>query len=376
MNPGAFDYAAHLEQLGVDAVATVNGIEAVEVVESGNESLRWCVWNRVDRWRDAIRLAALQSLEAPALGLFLGIVIGERGYIDPDVRDQFMTTGTVHLLSISGSHLGLVAMLSFALIKHGCSWLPAPWLLRLSRRITPTRLAAAGTLGPASAYACLAGAEVATVRSLVMVFVALVAKWLGYEQRIFHALAAAALAIVLHDPQVIYDISFQLSFVSVCAVGWRLSQARGVQEEIGPPSRLYWAGRWGAEALAMSAVVTMTTIPLVAFYFNQVSWLGLVTNLVAVPIMGGVLVPMGLLAALWCVGADGAGLRFAAMIQWSMDGFVSVLSGISQVPGSEWHLAAPSLPSLVLFYACLAGMWIGRERRRSILIAISRPPTT
>src|SRR5574339_1075558 len=51
VNPGAFDYAAHLEQLGVDAVATVNGIEAVEVVESGNESLRWCVWNRVDRWR-------------------------------------------------------------------------------------------------------------------------------------------------------------------------------------------------------------------------------------------------------------------------------------------------------------------------------------
>jgi hypothetical protein len=50
--------------------------------------------------------------EQPALGLFLGIVIGERGYLDPDVRDQFMITGTVHLLSISGSHLGLVALLS------------------------------------------------------------------------------------------------------------------------------------------------------------------------------------------------------------------------------------------------------------------------
>jgi len=89
----------------------------------------------------------------------------------------------------------------------------------MSRRITPTRLAAATTLFPATAYACLAGAEVATVRSLVMVFVALLAKWLGCEQRMFHALAAAALAIVLQDPQVIYDISFQLSFLSVCAVG-------------------------------------------------------------------------------------------------------------------------------------------------------------
>jgi competence protein ComEC len=56
------------------------------------------------------------------------------------------------------------------------------------------------------------------------------------------------------------------------------------------------------------------------------------------------------------------------MIQWSMDRFVSVLTGISQFPGSEWHLAAPSLPSLVLFYACLAGVWLGDERRRTVWI--------
>lgn len=363
LNPGGFNYAAYLEHQGIDAVATVNGLEAVEILESGHESLRWSIWNRVDHWRDAIRLAALQSLEPPAVGLFLGVVIGERGYLDPELRDQFMITGTVHLLSISGSHLGLVAMLSFVAIKQGCLWLPASWLLRMSRRITATRLAAAVTLFPASAYACLAGAEVATVRSLVMVLVALAAKWLGYEQRIFHALAAAALAIVLHDPQVIYDISFQLSFLSVCAVGWRLSQAPRVEEEgVERPSRLARAGQWGMEALVMSAVVTITTMPLVAFYFNQVSWLGLVTNLIAVPVMGGLLVPLGLLAALWHEGGDAAGLPFAAVIQWSMDSFVSVLADIAQLPGSEWHLAAPALPSLLLFYACLAGLWVGFQQ--------------
>lgn len=370
LNPGGFNYAAYLERQGIDAVATVNGLEAVEVLESGRENVRWRIWNQFDRWRDAIRLSALQSLEQPALGLFLGIVIGERGYLDPDVRDQFMITGTVHLLSISGSHLGLVAMLSFTAIKHCLLWLPASWLLGMSRRITPTRLAAAATLFPATAYACLAGAEVATVRSLVMVFVALLAKWLGCEQRMFHALAAAALAIVLHDPQVIYDISFQLSFLSVCAVGWRLAQLTGVQEEKGiKPSRLLRARQWGMEALAMSALVTVTTIPLVAFYFNQVSWLGLVTNLAAVPIMGGVLVPMGLLAALCHGGTEGGGLPFAAAIQWSMDRFVSILSDLSRLPGSEWHLAAPSLPSLLVFYACLGALWVESHRRRTVWIA-------
>ena len=223
LNPGGFNYAAYLERQGIDAVATVNGLEAVEVLESGGENVRWRIWNQFDRWRDAIRLSALQSLEQPALGLFLGIVIGERGYLDPDVRDQFMITGTVHLLSISGSHLGLVAMLSFTAIKHFLLWLPASWLLGMSRRITPTRLAAAATLFPATAYACLAGAEVATVRSLVMVFVALLAKWLGCEQRMFHALAAAALAIVLHDPQAFMTSRFSSPFCPSVplAGGWR-----------------------------------------------------------------------------------------------------------------------------------------------------------
>ena len=370
LNPGGFDYAAYLERQGIDAVATVNGLEAVEVLESGRDSRRWSMWNQFDRWRDAIRLSALHSLQQPALGLFLGVVIGERGYLDPDVRDQFMITGTVHLLSISGSHLGLVAMLAFTGIKHGLLWLPAPWLLQLSRWITPTRLAAAATVIPASAYACLAGAEVATVRSLVMVLVALLAKWLGCEQRMFHALAAAALAIVLHDPQAIYDISFQLSFLSVCAVAWQLTRSAvpPETEDLLPPSRLSGAKRWGVEALTMSALVTVTTIPLVAFYFNQVSWLGLVTNLVAVPLMGGVLVPMGLLAALGHGHTEGAGLPFASAIQWSMDGFVSVLHGISQLPGGEWHLAAPSLPTVLAFYGCLGAMWVGSDRRRTVWV--------
>ena len=369
LNPGGFDYAAYLDRQGIDAVATVNGLEALEVLESGRESLRWEVWNQFDRWRDAIRLSALQSLQQSALGLFLGVVIGERGYLDPDVRDHFMITGTVHLLSISGSHLGLIAMLAFTVIKQGVLWLPAPWLLRLSRRITPTRLAAAATVIPATAYACLAGAELATVRSLVMVLIALLAKWLGYEQRMFHALAAAALAILLHDPQAIYDISFQLSFLSVCAVAWRLSQLAGVPgEDIMLPSRLSLARQWGVEALTMSALVTVTTIPLVAFYFNQVSWLGLLANLLAVPLMGGVLVPLGLLAALGQGHAEGGGLPFADAIQWSMDGFVSALRGVAQIPGGEWHVASPSLPAMLAFYGCLGALWVGSGHRRTAWI--------
>ena len=68
-----------------------------------------------------------------------------------------MTTGTVHILSISGSHLGLIALLSFAIIRKGCLFLPSMMLLSLSRWLTPTRLAALLTLLPVVAYTVLAG---------------------------------------------------------------------------------------------------------------------------------------------------------------------------------------------------------------------------
>ena len=112
----------------------------------------------------------------------------------------------------------------------------------------------------------------------------------------------------------------------------------------------------------MSAVVTLATMPLVALYFNQISWLGLLTNLAAVPLMGGVLVPMGLLAALGHGLMGGDDLPFAAAIQWAMDGFVVALHGISHIPGAEWHLPSPSPPSLLAFYICLGATGVGSDR--------------
>lgn len=372
LNPGGFDYAAYLERQGIDATATVSGADAVEFLESGQEDNRWRMWNQFDRWRGSIRLAAVRSLSQPALGLYLGVIIGDRGYLDQELRDQFMVTGTVHLLSISGSHLGLVAALMFLLVRRALLMLlPASWLLALSSRITPTRLAAVATVFPVTAYACLAGAELATVRSLMMVLVALVAKWLGYEQRMLHALSVAAVVILLHDPQAIYDISFQLSFLSVCAIAWWLSWSAVREEDRtgDAPSRLSRVMRWTKEAFVMSVVVTLVTVPLVAFYFNQLPWLGLVANLVAVPIMGGLLVPVGLLSALWQSALGIESLPFAGAMQWSIDRFIACLSYLSFIPGGEWHLASPSVASMLLFYGGLVAICLGFHRMRIRLMA-------
>ena len=368
LNPGGFDYALYLERQGIDLTATVTGGEAVKFLESGRAHAWWAIWNQFDRWRSSIRFAAVQTLSQPLLGLYLGIIIGDRGFLDPDLRDQFMATGTIHLLSISGSHLGLVALLIFAVVRWVTLWLPANWLLTLSRRITPTRLAALSTFLPVAGYACLAGAELATMRSLLMMTVGLGAVWLGQERRLFHALSAAALAILLHDPQALFDISFQLSFVSVIAIAGWLSwpAAEKGEEQPDEPSVLRNCIRWGRDSVVMSGVVTVVTLPLVAYYFNQLPWLGLFTNVVAVPVMGIVLVPIGLVAGVWQILVGETMLPLASLNQWFLEYFVAAIRLVSLLPGGEWHVAAPSIFAMLLFYGCVVLLWqrVGRPAFR------------
>src|SRR5574337_25082 len=215
LNPGGFDYAAYLERQGIGFLTTVSGAQAVTLVDAERPTGLWGLWNRIDYWRATIRAAAVKTLSQPTRGLFLGMIIGERGYLEPELQDWFMVTGTVHLLSISGSHLGLVALVVFWLVKRLVLWLPPTLLLTLSRSVTPSKIAILVAWPAVALYALLAGAELATMRSLVMITLAMIALWLGYERHLGHAMAVALLVILMHDPRAIFDISFQLSFLSV-----------------------------------------------------------------------------------------------------------------------------------------------------------------
>lgn len=357
LNPGGFDYEAHLRRQGIDAVATLSGPGQITVLGSASGSSRWAAWRVIDGWRERIGTAALATLSGPALGIYLGIIIGQPGYLTPDVRDVFMATGTVHILSISGSHLGLIALLSFFLVKRTCRRLPATWLQSLSRRVTATRLAAVATTIPVTFYTLLAGAEVATVRSLIMIVIFLLALWLGRQEQVLLALASAALVILLHDPRALFDISFQLSYCSVLAIALVLryvpDNSGSVSERAAPESvgvRLWtWLRLYGW----ITGGVTLATIPFVAHYFNQIAWLGLVANLLVVPLAGIVLVPLGLGSALWVLLTGRESLPVGMFNQTLLDLLVGLVRLLARVPGAEWHVASPALLAIGVFYAML-----------------------
>lgn len=352
LNPGGFDYAAYMERQGIDLLATVTGAQAVTLLEGETSIGLWSVSNLIDQWRDTVRTAAISTLNQPSRGLFLGMIIGERGYLEQDLQDWFMVTGTVHLLSISGSHLGLVAIVIFWVVRRLILSLPLTFLLTLSRTVTPSKIAILLAWPAVALYALLAGAELATMRSLVMITLAMIAMWLGYERHLGHAMAVALLAILLHDPRAIFDISFQLSFLSVLVMvrmviltqSWN-ADAAGADSQL-----THRFMHQAINALLMSGAVTMATLPMVAFYFNQVPWMGTITNLIAVPFTGIILVPLGLLAALWTIMTGAESLIFGSVLERLFGSMVLGLEWCARFPGGEWHVAAPSLSTIALFY--------------------------
>jgi competence protein ComEC len=371
LNPGGFHYGNYLKRKGIQAVATVYGPNGVTRLSQEQANLWGSVMGRVDQWRQAIHHAAITSLSPPALGLFLGMIIGEQSFIEQDIRDAFMASGTVHILSISGSHLGLLTLVVFAGARWSIRRLPASWLEWLSIYLTATQFSVLMTLPIVSFYMLLAGAEMATVRSWIMIVVCCLGIWLGRERNLVTALAVAALLMVLPYPEALHDISFQLSYLSVAAIGMVLLARKteepdelGAQVTVSREASSWSDSFWkkGILAWIMTLAVSLTTLPLVAYYFHQIPWLGLVTNMVIVPLVGILVIPLGLLAGVGVLLSGAETLPLGMLNQWVFDLCAQLVVGLSQVPGAEWYVASPSISSIFLFWCMLGGLVLLRHR--------------
>jgi competence protein ComEC len=370
LNPGGYDYDAYLRRAGIHALGNITLREdgsGLRVLARGVFPLS----AKVDRWRGRIRNAALQTLPAPLAGIYLALVTGETGYLRADIRDAFMASGTTHILSISGSHLGLIGIVVFAAARHAVLALPSRWLLRVSRRTTATRMAAVATILPVTLYALLGGAEVATVRSLVMMLIALAAIFLDRTHSIGIGLALAFLAIVGLDPLAPYDVSFQLSFLSVLVILLVMRARHRPDEETagvlaGAPRMGDQVKRWTEDVLLVSGCVTVACAPLVAAYFNQMAWVGGLSNLLVVPFVGFLVLPVGLLACLATLLSGSEELAGGAVVQALLEALVWVVRLFASVPGAEVRVASPPVWQIAVFFLCLGATfiwwrgWVGR----------------
>ena len=357
-NPGGFDYAAVLHREGIRATAVIRRPGALTRLEAGG----FGPLRRIYAWRERIRQRLDGSLSPVSSAILQSMLIGETGSLSPEVREAFMISGTTHLLSISGSHLALVAFVVFRLSGRILKRMPVRWLLSLSRHMTVTRFSVLITLVPVVFYTLLAGGQVATVRSLMMILVYLAAVWFQRADDPLNALAVAALLIVLWEPHAVFSISFQLSYIAVLAMALLGENGLSRRENgDGPPgnsepetSRIGRSWKKLRAYLGMTIAAGAATLPLTACYFNQIGWVGFLSNPIVVPLVGMVVVPLGLACSVGAVLLESTSLPLAGLNDALARGLFSMIEWFARLPAAELHVPAPPAPVLIAVY--LAGL--------------------
>ena len=354
--PGAFDFqrVAWYQQLGAVGYA----LAPAAVIEAGKP-------NGFVRTIDALRADVvdriMKALPGPEGGVVAALLAGEQTAVDKDITQAMRDSGLAHILSISGLHIVFVVALVMGLVRYGIALVPP-----LALRIDAKKIAAVLALAAALFYTALAGAPVPAQRACAMAGFALLAILLDRTALSLRLVAWSAVIVLLVAPESLTGASFQMSFAAVVALiaawetaaGWR----RRLHEHA-ELSRLRWLWRLGAAlaaSLATTLIASIATGAFAAYHFNRLSLLGVIANLLGVPLTGFWIMPWGLVAMLLMpFGLERVGL---VPMGWGVEG----LNGIARYVGN-WPDAATlvsSLPGASLWLIAVGGLWFCLWRRR------------
>ena len=326
----------------------------------------------------AIRERAFRIIEAqyPARtrGFIIAMLLGDRRLLPEDIRRSMARTGTIHFLAISGLNVGM----AMALVVR----LPLPRRLRLSARLAFLLI-----------FTLVTGAAPPVVRAAVMLSIHCAGEAFGRAPRTLDTLAWAALAILAVEPSWAFDVGFQLSVASVFAMAaWtpvllggeskdpaallrkrieamqRLEGARTRGVVLGTLAAiLRGALRAGRQAFLISLAASAGTAPLVLFYFYRLHPLGPVWNLLAGPVVNGILLGGGAGIALGSIHP-----ALGAPAAWITDMLsvilIHLLSFLEKVPGSCVYLPPPPAWGTILLLGLLAAGAAPALRKPSLIL--------
>lgn len=329
-NPGTLDS---------ERTAFANRVVATGSIVSGGQHALLGAGDGIQSARDTLGLS-IAATDPPAARFIRALAVGDTRAISDDDWVVLKANGLTHLIAISGSHVAMAALLGV-----GLAWLlwrlcPALGGL-LPRKIAGPVAGAMVAIG----YTCLAGGEVPTVRTLLMMWCVAGALCLRRRAGVAQALSAAVIVILVWDPLNVLRPGFWLSFAGVAWLAWCL---QGVKQ--------------GAVKGMLSAqlVATIGLLPLCIVCFGQTSWVAPLANVIAVPLWGLVVVPMSIagvvLAPVWPAAAQGLWTAAA----YIFDAAWPLFERMALWPSAQFSVAEAT--PWALAFALIGALWLMMPR--------------
>ena len=394
--PGSFNYKKHLANQSIlitGWIQSPNDMMKLHTVgssplASGIHGLRYLP----ERIRYHMAGFLDKSLSQPAKGLYKAILIGDRNDVPATVLENFTGAGCLHILAISGMHMGLLALVTIAVLT---------WLLKRSTWLllhTPVlKIAVAIALLPLLIYALIAGFNIPVQRALLMTIVFILAILFDRPGNLINHILLAALLIMAWKPGAIFTASFQLSFSAVIAIAliYPLLHHSLFQETPTVSSSAAKPGdasaktsptviihglsakifKWLLAGVTLTAAAMLGTLPLLLFHFNRFSLVAPVTNLLVEPLICFWSLIIGLVASI-CIPVFPA----VAKLLFVAGSFGLILAAkicafFTLLPYSSLWLPTPSPVEITFTYLFLLSAVVaihlaGRQRRYALIIAL------
>lgn len=331
MNRGLFDYQRWL--VG-DSVSSTGYISRL-IEHNKNTSPGWK--SRIDQWRSK-QADRLQQAGVPGAEIQSALAVGDRRYIDVKTWDLFVDTGVVHLMVISGLHVGFVAGMAYVVSR----WLLA--LISLRWGLNCHRWANLAAIVAAFFYAGLAGFSTPTIRAVVMLSALLLPRFLFLKVSPWWGLSLALAVIAVLDPRAVLQTGFWLSFLAVVLIFLTMNSQKN-------------RGFWPA-LIHLQLVFLLGFSGVILLVQGQLNPLSFIANLVAVPLTSMLVVPLEIFGLLSGMVAKDSGIFLWRIAGHILEFMIFLLTWISDL--SSWRLLRQEIPfwlavisavsALTLFY--------------------------
>ncbi|MDY6874241.1 MAG: ComEC/Rec2 family competence protein, partial [Chloroflexota bacterium] len=350
-----FSYRDYLARNGIHSLMSYAGVTRLG---SGEGS-------PIRAWLYQLRKKGYQTLQqlfpAPESDLLAGILLGRDQGLSPQLEEAFQRTGTTHIIAISGFNIAILAGL----------------ITGITTRLFGRLWGAIASLAAIGGYTILVGADAAVVRAALMGGLGVFGGMFGRRQNGLNSLGLAALAMMLLDPNILWDVGFQLSVAATLGL---VLYAQPLEERT-----LVWLARWMpeeraqqlisvlSECILFTIVAQVMTLPVMAYHFGGVSWLALIANPLILPAQSLVMI-LGGLALLAGLILPDAGVAMAILAKPFVTYTIRVVTWLAGGPGGEWTLPRFHSIWLVLFYGLLFFFTLTPRKRQNTLIRQALSP--
>jgi competence protein ComEC len=347
--PGDYDFARQAYFHGIGAVGYSLSTPAIdEAAPDAPLDLRF--WAAIERVRQAMGARVIAALPGETGGIANALITGERGGITEATTNAYRDSGILHILSISGFHMAIVAGSVFFVLRFMLATFPA-----IALRYPIKKWAAALAMAAAFAYLLTSGGAFATVRSAIMISIMFLAVLLDRPALALRNVVLAATIILVLFPESLFDVGFQMSFAAVLALvcayeALRRSETWGALME-SPTARtaLFFGGIVLSTLIASAAVA-----PFGAYHFHKSQQYSVLANLIALPACNLLVMP----AALAALVLMPFGLEYYPLwiMGFGIDAMTWTAFRVAGLPGSVLHIAAMPQSAFLLMVA--GGLWL------------------